>query len=263
MDIAVVCASHSPEILNANLLRSPLIAENSRPLHLEQNATSAAQAYNRALDETTAEVVVFAHHDCYLPRGWDALLERRLAEVEAIDPNWALFGPFGVGLDASHIGPVWSSSIGLIVGRVPTQPTKVQSFDEMLIVMRRASGLRFDETLAGWHMYGTDIVTQARVRGLNSYGGALPTIHNDRYHDHLRQDFVDCYQAMRQKWKDQLPLRTPIIKISRSGLHLYKNRWQDYRSERFRANMSVGVQHAPEHLASICGWSDLSTSARR
>ena len=116
-------------------------------------------AYNRALDATTAEMVVFAHHDVYLPRGWDALLQRRLAEVAAIDPNWALFGPFGVALDAAHIGPVWSSSIGLIVGRVPMAPTQVQSYDEMVIVLRRSSGLRFDETLPGWHMYGTDIVT--------------------------------------------------------------------------------------------------------
>lgn len=259
MDFVVVCASHSDEILNANLARSPLLA--SVPLHIERGATSAAQAYNRALDATTAPVVVFAHHDVYLPQGWDALLAARLAEVAALDPDWALFGPFGVGLDASHIGPVWSSSIGLIVGRVPITPAPVQSYDEMVIVLRRASNLRFDPTLPGWHMYGTDIVTQARNSGLGAYAGALPCIHNDRYHDHLRDDFVECYQAMRKKWRVQLPLRTPIIKISRSGLHLYKNRWQDYRSERFRANMSVGIAHSPEVLAARCGWSDLTASA--
>ena len=261
MTYALICASHSDEILNANLARSPMITEGRVPLHLERNAPSAAVAYNRAIDATTADILIFAHHDVYLPRGWENLLTRRLRELEARDPNWALYGPFGVGLDASHIGPVWSSSIGLIVGRVPTAPAEVQSFDEMVIVMRRSAGLRFDETLPGWHMYGTDIVTTARTAGLRAYAGALPTIHNDRYHDHLRDDFVACYTAMRRKWHDRLPLRTPIIKISRSGLHLYKNRWQDYRSESFRANMSVGIDHAPEYLASLCGWSDLSASA--
>lgn len=262
MDFALVCASHNDTILNANLARSPMIANGSVPLHLERGAGSAAEAYNRAIDATSADVVIFAHHDVFLPQGWDTLLRRRLAEVEAQDPNWALFGPFGVGLDASHVGPVWSSSIGLIVGRVPVTPAPVQSYDEMVIVLRRSSGLRFDPALPGWHMYGTDIVTQARSRGMGAYVGALPTIHNDRYHDHLRDDFVECYQAMRRKWQDHLPLRTPIIKISRSGLHLYKNRWQDYRSERFRANMSVGIDHPPELLAALCGWSDLTASAR-
>lgn len=261
MTYALICASHNDEILNANLARSPMITEGRVPLHLQRGATSAAVAYNRAIDTTDADILIFAHHDVYLPRGWEDLLTRRLREVAAHDPNWALYGPFGVGLDASHIGPVWSSSIGLIVGRVPTTPAEVQSYDEMVIVMRRSAGLRFDEALPGWHMYGTDIVTTARTCGLHAYAGALPTIHNDRYHDHLRDDFVECYTAMRHKWRDHLPLRTPIIKISKSGLHLYKNRWQDYRSEKFRANMSVGINHAPEYLASICGWSDLTASA--
>lgn len=261
MDIAIVCASHNDEILDANLRRSPMIADGSVPLHVERNAATASIAYNRALDATTAEIVVFAHHDVYLPKGWEKLLATRLRALEQHDPNWALFGPFGVGIDNSHIGPVWSSSIGLIVGRVPVTPAEVQSFDEMVIILRRSSGLRFDEALPGWHMYGTDIVTQARAKGMHAYAGALPTIHNDRYHEHLREDFVECYQAMRKKWRDRLPLRTPIIKISRSGLHLYKNRWSDYSSLDIRANMSVGIGNPPELLTSLCGWSDLGASA--
>lgn len=259
MDFTVACASNSDTILNANLARSPLFAAGI-PLHLERDAPSAAIAYNRALDATTAPVVVFAHHDVYLPQGWETVLAARLAEVAAHDPDWALFGAFGVGLDASHIGPVWSSSIGQIVGRVPMGPTRVQSFDELLIVLRRASGLRFDDDAPGWHMYGTDIVTTARARGLHAYAGALPTIHNDRYHEALQSDFVECYTYMRRKWQTMLPLRTPIIKISRSGLHLYRNRWKDLTSKAFRENMAVGTGHSPERLAELCGWSNLTTA---
>ena len=261
MQFDLVCASHDDGILTANLQRSPMVAGGAVPLHLERNAPNAAVACNRLLDATSAPVVVFCHHDVYLPQGWDRLLATRLAEIAAHDPNWALFGPFGVGLDAAHIGPVWSSSLGQIVGRVPTTPVEVQSFDEMVIILRRDSGLRFDETLPGWHLYGTDIVTQARARGLHAYAGALPTIHNDRYHEALGADFGECYRAMRRKWRDRLPLRTPIIKISRSGLHLYKTRWQDLGSAGFRANMAVGIANPPEKLAALCGWSDLTASA--
>lgn len=261
MEIAVICASHNDAILDANLRRSPMIAEGGVPLHLERNAPSAAIAYNRGLDATSAEVLVFAHHDVYLPQGWDRVLATRLRALEQHDPDWALFGPFGVGIDHSFIGPVWSSSLGQIVGRIPVTATEVQSYDEMVIILRRSSALRFDDSMPGWHMYGTDIVTQARAKGLHAYAGALPTIHNDRYHDALREDFVECYQAMRKKWRDRLPLRTPIIKISKSGLHLYKNRWSDYKSESIRANMAIGTGLSPELLASLCGWSDLRASA--
>lgn len=34
MSYTIICASHSDEILNANLARSPMIAEGSVPLHL-------------------------------------------------------------------------------------------------------------------------------------------------------------------------------------------------------------------------------------
>ena len=257
MTLTIACASNSDAILNANLAQSPMFAAGI-PLHLERNAPSAAIAYNRALDATTADIVVFAHHDVYLPKGWETVLAARLAEVQAVDPNWALFGAFGVGLDAAHIGPVWSSSLGQIVGRVPLQPTEVQSFDELLIVLRRALDLRFDGSAPGWHMFGTDIVQTARSRGLRAYAGALPTIHNDRYHEALQSDFVECYRYMQSKWRADLPLRTPIIKISRSGLHLYRSRWQNRSSADFRANMAVGVDHAPQHLAKLCGWADLT-----
>ncbi len=114
---AIACASHSDAILQANLAKSPCLA--TLPLHVERNAPSAAAAYNAALDATDADVVIFAHHDVYLPKGWDKVLQTRIAEVQAQDPDWALYGSFGVGLDAAHIGPVWSSSLGQIVGRVP------------------------------------------------------------------------------------------------------------------------------------------------
>lgn len=252
-DIVIACASHSDAILNANLARSPLLGDVL--LHVERSAASAAVAYNRALDATTAPIVVFAHHDVYLPQGWDAVLAARLAELPA---DWAVFGAFGVGMDGAHIGPVWSSSLGMIVGRVPMGPVAVQSYDEMLIVLRRDAGLRFDPALPGWHMYGTDIAQTARAAGRGAYAGALPTLHNDRYHGALGADFDEAYRFVQRKWASALPIRTPITKISRSGLHLIRDRWRNRRSADFREGMAVGTDHPVETLAARCGWAMLA-----
>ena len=251
-DFVLACASHTNTILDANLGRSPLLAHT--PLHVEKDAPSAAIAYNRALDATTAPIIVFAHHDVYLPPGWDALLTARLAELP---PDWALYGSFGIGLDGAHIGPVWSSSLGMIVGRVPMDPAPVQSFDELLIVMRRDAGLRFDESLPGWHMYGTDIVQTARAVGRGAYAGALPCVHNDRYHGELGNDFDDAYHFVKTKWAAALPITTPITKISRHGLHLLRDRWRNRRSAGYRQDMAVSTDHPVEALAARCGWSNL------
>lgn len=259
--IAIATASHNPAILNANLALSPCLASGALPLHVQVDAPSAAVAYNRALADCDADVVVLAHHDVFLPQGWDGLLRARMAEADRTHPGWALMGAFGIGLDAAHVGPVWSSSLGMIVGRVPMAPVPVQSYDEMLIVLRRDAGLRFDEALPGWHMYGTDIVQTARAAGKPALAVGLPCIHNDAYHGALGADFTECYRFMQRKWAAALPLRTPITKISRSGLHLWRDTWHNRKSAGFRQGMAIGTAHDPRALAARCGWADLSSCA--
>ncbi|MGL6211463.1 MAG: hypothetical protein ACRC14_16700 [Paracoccaceae bacterium] len=253
MQFDLCCASHSDAILNANLMASPLVLAG-HPVDIERNSSSASAAYNRLLDRTSAPVVVFAHHDVWLPQGWEELLAARISELPE---NWALFGAFGVGLDAAHVGPVWSSSLGMIVGRVPLTPQPVESFDELLIVMRRDRGLRFDEGLPGWHLYGTDIVTQARARGFGASAGGLPCLHNDRYHEALDATFTNAYKYLQRKWAARLPLRTPITKISRSGLHLIRDNWKNRQTAPIREGMATGTETAPADLAARCGWSSV------
>jgi hypothetical protein len=259
--VSIATASHIPAILNANLALSPCVALGAMKLHVVENAPSAAIAYNEALEATDSDIVVFAHHDVYLPAGWDRLLVARLASVWNSHPNWAVMGAFGIGLDGAHFGPVWSSSLGQIVGRVPLSPLAVQSFDEMLIVLRRDSNLRFDEALPGWHMYGTDIAQAARAAKRDALAVGLPCIHNDAYHKALGDDFAASYRFMQRKWGGVLPLRTPITKISRSGLHLLRDNWRNGRTAAFRAQMSIGTAEDPRHIAALCGWANLLASA--
>ena len=84
-DLLVAAACNSESILAANLARSPLLADV--PLHCEWRAPSAAAAYNRALEATSAPIMVFAHQDVFLPLGWDALLQARIAEITALEPE--------------------------------------------------------------------------------------------------------------------------------------------------------------------------------
>lgn len=258
--LVIAAASHSPAILNANLARSPLIASGAVALHVEADAPSASIAYNRALDATDAPLIVFAHHDVFLPLGWEEVLADRIAEVAALDPDWALIGAYGIGEDYRAVGPVWSSSLGGFAGRVPLAPVKVQSFDELLIVLRRDAGLRFDEGLPGWHLYGTDIVQTARAAGRAAYAPGLPCIHNDRYHGALGPDYSACYRYMQRKWAAVLPIQTPVSKVTRSGLHLIRQNWRDRRATPILQQMAVGTDTLPEVFAARCGWSDLRSS---
>ena len=206
-DFTLGCATNSAPILQGNLARSPLVVEGIAPLLTEDGAPSAAVALNRLIDRAATDVVVLAHQDVYLPRGWHLHLAPRLAAMA---------------------------------------PVPVQRFDEVLIVVNRRTGIRFDEGLAGWHFYGTDIVTTARVAGRGAFACALPCIHNDRFHGALGPDFARSYHALRRKWRDRLPLR---------------DTWHARRSHGFRQDMAVESDVNPEVFARACGWMDITASA--
>lgn len=259
MNFVVCTNSHSPKILSGNLRRSPCL--DLVPLHVEEAAPSASLGYNRAIDSTDEDVLVLAHHDVYLPRGWERLLALRIGEIESRDPNWAVLACYGIDGNAVHWGPVWSSSIGSIIGKVPSRPVDVRAIDELLIVLRRSSDLRFDEDLPGWHLYGTDIVQSAIARGLGAYAGGLPCIHNDGFKLKLGADFAECYRHLQRKWFAQLPISTSVTKISVSGLALMRTRWHAWRSAGLRSDMTVATTEDPSVLAARCGWADLAPSA--
>jgi hypothetical protein len=136
----------------------------------------------------------------------------------------------------------------------------VQSFDELLFVMRRDAGLRFDEALDGWHMYGTDIVCQARANGRGAYSVALPLIHNDGYKETLDGSFEAAFRYMARKWRGMLPLKTPVVKITRSARDLYKWRWHLWRSRKERIAIAAPDARDPRDYAQVCGWMDLRPS---
>ena len=251
----IVVASNDETNLRRNLLISDCVSKAGVPVHVERGAPSAAIAYNRGLDATTAPIVIFAHQDVYFPPGWAERLAQVVAEVEARDPNWALISPFGMSADrAEHRGDVWTTSLSRRVGLPVTEPVPAQSFDELTIILRRASGLRFDETLPLFHLYGTDIVQTARATGLGAYVVNLPTVHNDGFHGRLGNDFAIGYHHVRRKWRKNLPIRTPVLWIDHFGLALTLNRLRAAYSYDRRKAIVGNTTTDPCVFSAQCGW---------
>ncbi len=252
----VVVATNDQASLNQNLLASPDIWAGRAVVNAQTGAASAGAAYNEGLDQTAAPYVIFAHQDVYFPPGWFDQLARQIERVEQADPHWGVIAPFGMTADGVHIGQVWSTSLGRVVGLALPQPTPVQSIDELVIVVRRASQLRFDPMLPGFHMYGTDIVQMAIAKGLGAYACQLPLVHNDNFHGRLGQDFTDSYNYIRQKWRQLLPIRTPVVWVTASGWALRLYRLKAWRSFAKRQAMAMDVQVDPRVYSERCGWEE-------
>ena len=255
-DLCIIVASNDEACLQRNLLASALIAAGV-PVHVERGAPSASIAYNRGMDATTAPIILFAHQDVWFPPGWDRRLARAIAHLDKAAPNWALIAPFGMSPDGRHVGDVWSSSLGRRVGAPVEAPTAVQSFDELAFVMRRDAGLRFDEALPLWHFYGTDIVQTALSSGRGAFVIDAPLVHNDGHKPWLGADFTAGYNFIRRKWRARLPIRSPILWVTRFGLSLPIYRLRAWRATAPIRDMAVDTNIDPQVYAAQAGIAEL------
>jgi len=256
-DLCVIALVNDDASLAHNLETSDLLTRQGVPLHIERGAASASIGYNAGLDATTAGIVVLAHQDVYFPPGWHVHLARAIADVERIDPDWAVLAPFGMCAETdAHIGDVWSTGISRRVGERVSAPRAVQSVDELVIVLRRASGLRFDPALPRYHLYGTDLVQMAWAAGKGAYVAAMPVVHNDDFKAALGADFTESYAFVRRKWRAMLPLRTPVLWVTKRGFGLLRYRFRAWRGLSKRRALAGDTAVSPKVYAVQCGWED-------
>lgn len=258
--VCVVVATNDDTILERNLLRSEMIRSGRVDLHLIRGAPSAGEAYNRGIDDGTAPIIVFAHQDVYFPKGWDS---RLLEAVDALDhdhPDWGVIAPFGMSKAGEHLGRVWTTSLTAVIGRSVSRPTDVEAFDELAIIMRRDSSLRFDPKLPGFHLYGTDIVQEAKAQGFGTFVVDLPVVHNDKFYPLLGRDFGRAYHYVRRKWRRRLPVRTPVLWIRWHGLDLPWYHVRSLKSVRNRRSVAGDTSLDPVEIARKCGWEGSGTT---
>lgn len=239
-DWCCVAAVNDERVLEHNLSASPSLVDGRIQLRIERGHSTAGATYNAGLDVTTAPIVVFAHQDVYLPRGWERTLARARARLGSIDPNWAVAGLVGVLDDTqTTAGHSWSTGLGYEVGAPFRDPCRVTSLDELVLVLRRNSELRFDPALPSFHLYGTDIVQSALAARRGAWLISAPVIHNSLPVATLGGGFAEAYRYMQRKWWTVLPIRTPVTCITKTGLYHWKRRlrvWQ--KGRRVSAQMS-------------------------
>jgi hypothetical protein len=213
------------ELIERNLLASPCLGPSAdSEVTVVKNCPNAADGLNLGLERAEHEYVVCVHQDVYLPDGWDRCLMQQLEEAERWFGPIGVAGVYGVGeviVPEDPTQPLGAERIGWVVdrGRLlcdgPELPARVATLDELLLLVRRDSGLRFDPDL-GFHLYGADICLQARERGLAVVAlGAL--CHHSSRGIGLPEAFYRSAEVFARKWQHRLPIATPCVIIDRGG----------------------------------------------
>jgi hypothetical protein len=226
--ITFVVAANNRQTLEANLLASPCFrAGHPHRILIQEGYSSASKAYNDAIEKSRNDLIVFAHQDIIFPEGWLGQFEQALRYLEVKDPRWGVLGCYGQTRDEGAHGYVYSPGPGF-VGEPFEHPSEIQTLDEIVLILRKSSGLRFDETLPHFHMYGTDICMRASALGRKSYAIPALCVHNTLHYLVLPKEFYICYEHVRNTWKAQLPIQTPCIRITASNKFLYERKLREF-----------------------------------
>ena len=216
MNWSLITASNDAAVLKTCLASSPCVG-HAHDFQVMRGFGCAGAAYNAGMRKAGAEVIVFAHQDVYLPCGWEEGLSKAVERLSDNDPDWGVLGVFGIARGLEPRGHIYCTGLQKVLGAPFDEPIECHSLDEVLLVIRRSSGLSFDAQLPGFHLYGTDICLEAQRRGLRSYIVSAFCLHNTEGMKFLPWAFWRGYFYLRHKWRDKLPIKTPCTSITASA----------------------------------------------
>lgn len=123
---------------------------------------------NRLVQESSEPYLVLCHQDVLANQGdgFDRLLEA-LRQLDSRDPHWAVAGNAGCTDDFAFVIRVtdpnkfdhWPGPF----------PVRVHSLDENFLVIRGRAGVTCSSELSGFHLYGTDLCLNARLKRRTCY----------------------------------------------------------------------------------------------
>lgn len=214
--VSVVACVSDETVLRNNLLASPDLRGDRHEVIAMRNARSAAEGLNRGLETAKHPLVVLAHQDVYLPKGW---FRRAVSQFRKAEETFGAVGVAGV-YGVRDYGGLFART-GKVVDRdflleeKVELPAMVNSLDELLLVMPKNSPAKFDPAL-GFHLYGSDICLAAEACGRVAVVLEALCFHNSRTAG-LNQAFLKSAAVFLSKWKDSLPLATPCVMFTPKG----------------------------------------------
>lgn len=225
-ELHFVCCVSNQAVFTNRLAASPCIRSGQWGLSVHRGATSAAQGFNATMDAlqgTGTQWLIWVHQDVYLPPGWDAQFLQSLAEAQVTFDSVAVAGVYGLrgaGAEAVRAGRVLDR--GVLLEEPALLPLEADSLDELLFAVRVDTALALDAAM-GFDFYATDLVLEAKARGLRSvvidafceHWAGTPK--SGRMPAELAVRLQRSGAAFEHKWMARLPVTTPCFDIGAPG----------------------------------------------
>ena len=203
--ISVVCAVNQEWQYSQNLAMSPGLKEIGSNIVKVYGAQSASQAFQKGLEQTDSDYILFVHQDVYLPRNSGYLLSSYLDSIPDSAKSSVLLGFVGLAACSLDSPEISGGNIkGLVVDRMQSisggPSSSACSIDELGVVLHRDSIYSIDHSL-GWHLWATDLCLQALHSNANQTPRILsvPIMHNSLLLD-LPPEWSQSAAKLAEKW---------------------------------------------------------------
>src|SRR5579864_9055656 len=124
-DLTFVINRNDKALFERNFAASPCLdGIRADRIIIEERFSSAAAAYNDAIERANTDLIVFAHQDVYFPGRWLDDLDRSLKTLEHLDPDWSVLGGWAVNNQGLQAGYLHSVGLG-ILGKPFVQPVVI------------------------------------------------------------------------------------------------------------------------------------------
>ena len=165
------------------------------------NTADAYDGLRSVLQRARGTYTILCHQDVVLLDDLRADLDRRLEELTALDPHWALAGNAG-GVSRDRLAIRITDKHGADQRIGGPFPARVVSLDENFIVVRTQTRVSFSRDLGGFHMYGADICLNADILGYSAYVIDFHLRHDGEAR--TGKSFAESVAAFRAKWSRAL-----------------------------------------------------------
>lgn len=200
-------------------------------LYLDNSTSNQGDGYaglNRLANHARGQFVVFCHQDVLAFDGPDRL-RQIIRELSEADPDWAVLG--NAGLRGNEQFMFLNEQAVIFAAPRRERPEQVESLDENFILLRQDARLGFSRDLYGFHLYATDLVTQAKLRGYSAYAVDFRVEHLGK--GTIDQVFYDACNQFERKYEKALAGRSVATTCTQLDIGNARGDARNYRQTFF------------------------------
>lgn len=208
----IITASNRPDVLQNNLGKSDILGGNDFVVGMgNQNDFNIPQIYNLATRAQSEAETMFCHDDVFLPDHSMFKINQAISWLDSRNIEWGVLGFAGASMDKFKNSRILTGHIqdrGREWGEEITEPKRVQTLDELCIIINTRHRFLFDDRFP-LDFYVADLCMQSHEKGLGVYVIPCYIHHNSsRAIGGRTPSFYESEARFREKWKHRLPIAT-------------------------------------------------------